>query len=102
MSFSLAADCGDNSSNDHSYCVSYWRGQRTGARDRYQSGTETPGMLADVNGGAGQALADELGGRFIQAHLSWRSDCRQLIDETIRQLGGLDILINNAGFQHLD
>jgi 3-hydroxybutyrate dehydrogenase len=59
-------------------------------------------VLADVNVGAGQALADELGGHFIQADLSRRSDCRRLIDETIRQLGGLDILINNAGFQHLD
>src|SRR6056300_535386 len=33
---------------------------------------------------------------LIQADVSRESDCQKLIDETVNQFGGLDILVNNA------
>ncbi|PNY82164.1 3-hydroxybutyrate dehydrogenase [Deinococcus koreensis] len=39
---------------------------------------------------------------FIGADLSRRPDCRCGIDEAVAALGGLDVLVNNAGFQHID
>ncbi len=50
---------------------------------------------------AGQELASDLGGLFIKADLSKREDCKEAVDTTIKHLGGLDILINNAGFQSI-
>jgi len=50
---------------------------------------------------AGQELANDLGGLFIKADLSKREACEEAVDETIKQLGSLDILINNAGFQSI-
>lgn len=39
---------------------------------------------------------------FIGADLSRRQDCARAIQETVSTLGGLDVLVNNAGFQHID
>ncbi len=50
---------------------------------------------------AGQELANDLGGLFIKADLSKREACEEAVDETIKHLGSLDILINNAGFQSI-
>ena len=56
--------------------------------------------IADIND-AGQDLASELNGTFIKADLSKQEDCQELVNQTVKQLGGLDILINNAGFQSI-
>ena len=39
---------------------------------------------------------------FIGADLSRRADCRRAVEETVAALGGVDVLVNNAGFQHID
>jgi NAD(P)-dependent dehydrogenase (short-subunit alcohol dehydrogenase family) len=35
----------------------------------------------------------------IQADVSKESDCIRLIEDTIRQYGRMDVLVNNAGIQ---
>ena len=50
----------------------------------------------------GKELANQLQGQFIKADLSQREDCKRAVDETLKHFGSLDILINNAGFQHIN
>lgn len=59
-------------------------------------------VVADVNAAAGQALAAELGGLFVPADLRQRADCKALVDAAIAEFGTVHILVNNAGFQHID
>ena len=49
---------------------------------------------------AGQALAAELGERaaYFQADISSEDDCKALVAATVEIFGGLNILVNNAGF----
>ena len=56
-------------------------------------------VIADIQDGT--EVAKNIGAKYISADLSKRADCKNLIDETIAQFGTLDILINNAGFQHI-
>lgn len=58
--------------------------------------------IADLHQDTGEALASEINGSFIYTDLSQRQDCERLILQTIKRYGQLDILINNAGFQHID
>jgi 3-hydroxybutyrate dehydrogenase len=58
-------------------------------------------VLADLNRGDGMAIAAETGGHFVETDLSREKDCRQLVDEAVRTFGKVDVLINNAGFQHV-
>jgi NAD(P)-dependent dehydrogenase (short-subunit alcohol dehydrogenase family) len=40
---------------------------------------------------------------LLPGDVSHRAACRQAVEETVRQLGGLDVLVNNAAFQiHTD
>lgn len=59
-------------------------------------------MIADINQGEGEATAKQIGASFLQADLSTRDGCRHTIDQTAEQLGPVQILVNNAGFQHID
>ena len=59
-------------------------------------------MIVDINQDAGEAAAQEIGASFVQADLSTRQGCRDAIDRTAARLGPVQILINNAGFQHID
>jgi 3-hydroxybutyrate dehydrogenase len=59
-------------------------------------------VLSDVNAEAGQAAAQRLSGLFIAGDLSRRADCKALIDRVAEEFGAVHILINNAGFQHID
>ena len=47
---------------------------------------------------AGQAIADEIGGTYVQADISDQAQGQRLLDETIERFGKLDILVNNAGW----
>ena len=58
-------------------------------------------VIADLNEQAGQAAASEIGAHFVQADLSLVADNQRLIAEARETFGGVDILINNAGFQHV-
>jgi 3-hydroxybutyrate dehydrogenase len=59
-------------------------------------------MIVDINSETGEATAGEIGAHFLQADLSTRDGCRNAIDQTVAQLGTVQILVNNAGFQHID
>ncbi len=47
------------------------------------------------------AVADSIGGEFIQADLSKHEETRMLAQKALSRRGRVDILINNAGFQHV-
>lgn len=58
--------------------------------------------IADINDAHGAALVAEMrdnGGKAIYLHcdVTRAEDCRRAVQQTIDQLGGLDILFNNAG-----
>jgi 3-hydroxybutyrate dehydrogenase len=59
-------------------------------------------VIADLPQSAGQELAASLNGLFVDVDLTQRSECRKLIDRTIEHYGRVDIVVNNAGFQHID
>lgn len=59
-------------------------------------------VIGDVNETMGTAVSASLNAHFIQGDLSCRADCQTLIQQTIEKFGRVDILINNAGFQHID
>jgi len=58
--------------------------------------------VVDMNEAQGQAVAQAIiqnGGRavFIRCDVSRAADCQRAVQETVEQLGGLNILFNNAG-----
>ena len=62
-------------------------------------------VLADVNEANGQcvtsAIAKEGGkARFIRTDVSRAAEVKAMIDEAGSAFGGLDVLVNNAGFSH--
>lgn len=58
-------------------------------------------VLADVNEKAGSEHARRLGGTFVAADLSTREGCKQLVDAALQAHGGVHVLVNNAGYQHV-
>jgi len=58
-------------------------------------------VVADRDSEAGNSVATTHDGLFVWADLARESSCRELIDKTISHYGRVDILINNAGFQHV-
>jgi ketoreductase RED2 len=48
----------------------------------------------------GERVAAELGDRaaYVQADIADRDQARRLVDETVARFGGLDVLVNNAGW----
>lgn len=59
-------------------------------------------VISDVNAEAGAVTAQRLNGLFVQGDLSRRADCKALIERTLEAFGTIHILVNNAGFQHID
>ena len=58
--------------------------------------------IADIDDAAGMALTREIqasGGKAIYLHcdVTRAEDCQRAVEKTVEQLGGLDILFNNAG-----
>ena len=60
-------------------------------------------VLTDLNEVQVKEAADTLGGSAIglKCDVTIEQDIQQAIDETISQFGRIDILINNAGLQHV-
>jgi len=59
-------------------------------------------LLADLNADAGQALAASLPRAIFQsADVRSREQCRALVQRAEREWGALDVLVNNAGLQHV-
>ncbi|MCP4955408.1 MAG: 3-hydroxybutyrate dehydrogenase [Photobacterium aquimaris] len=58
-------------------------------------------VIADIDKIQGTKVAKELKGLFVQSDLSKATACQALIKETVEHFGGVDILINNAGFQQV-
>ena len=59
-------------------------------------------VISDIQTEAGQAAAERLGTMFVTSDLSRRADCKALIEQTLAELGTIHVLVNNAGFQHID
>lgn len=57
-------------------------------------------VIADMNAERGQALADELGENacFCRVDLSEPAQIEAMVHHAVEFLGGLDVLINNAGY----
>jgi 3-hydroxybutyrate dehydrogenase len=59
-------------------------------------------VISDIQAEAGRAAAERLGGLFVESDLSRRADCKALIERTLAEWGAIHVLVNNAGFQHID
>ena len=40
--------------------------------------------------------------KFIFADLTKAADCKKIVDETVKHFGRVDVVVNNAGMQHID
>ena len=70
------------------------------ARDFAKQGIRV--TLSDIDVAGGQAAAAELpGARFQAADMTKSADIEQLVADTIAAEGQVDILLNNAGIQHV-
>lgn len=58
--------------------------------------------VVDRAGGEGPQVAEAIGGFFIPAELARREECRRVVDTTLEVFGRVDVLVNNAGYQHID
>jgi 3-hydroxybutyrate dehydrogenase len=58
-------------------------------------------VLADVNEKAGRQHAERLGGHFVKVDLTDAAACKALVDEAVAKFGSVDVLVNNAGIQHV-
>jgi 3-oxoacyl-[acyl-carrier protein] reductase len=54
-------------------------------------------VVNDVNEGAARAVADAIGGLAVPADVSRSADVDRLFDTAISELGGVHVLVNNAG-----
>ena len=68
---------------------------------RHLAGRGATVMVADLEASEGPAVADQIEGAFRAADLRSPDACRELIDHTAQRFGRLDIVVNNAGFQHV-
>jgi NAD(P)-dependent dehydrogenase (short-subunit alcohol dehydrogenase family) len=57
-------------------------------------------VVADVEVARGQALAEQIGGRFVRCDVGAAGDCDALVAAAVAAYGGVDILVNNAGVAH--
>lgn len=58
-------------------------------------------MVADLNGEAAQAVADEVGGMACTVDVANTASVAYLAEAAHNAFGSLDILVNNAGMTHL-
>jgi 3-hydroxybutyrate dehydrogenase len=58
-------------------------------------------VMADVNADNGKLQANRLGSHYVQADLTERAACKALIEAAVAKFGTVDVLVNNAGIQHV-
>jgi len=58
--------------------------------------------LVDRDEERGEVAAKAMGATFFAADLTEASVARKVVDDVANGLGGLDVLVNVAGFQHID
>jgi 3-oxoacyl-[acyl-carrier protein] reductase len=72
------------------------RGIGAGIVERFrEEGAEV--VLADTEIEAGEATAKRLGARFVETNVARKEDVDAAVAHTVDALGGLDILVQNAG-----
>jgi len=54
-------------------------------------------VIGDVLDDTGQGLADELGATYRHLDVSAEQDWQAVVDDAVATLGGVDVLVNNAG-----
>lgn len=59
-------------------------------------------VIADRNAAAAEELAGRLGCGAVVADLATRAGCATAVAETMALAGGLDVLVVNAGYQHIE
>jgi dihydroanticapsin dehydrogenase len=57
-------------------------------------------VIGDVNEDGGRAVAGETGGTFVRTDVSRAADMEALMSRGAEALGGIDVIVNNAGLQH--
>ncbi len=57
-------------------------------------------VVGDIAEEAGERVAEEVGGAFVRADVSVGSDVAGLVEAARERFGGLDVMVNNAGFSH--
>lgn len=57
-------------------------------------------IVADLSEDTGKATAAEIGGFFVRADVTKTADWENLLAETLKAFGQLDIVVNNAGITY--
>lgn len=55
-------------------------------------------VIADVDGGAAQSVAAEIGGMGVACNVASSADVKALVDQVVARFDRIDVLVNNAGF----
>ncbi|NHF74740.1 SDR family oxidoreductase [Paracoccus xiamenensis] len=58
-------------------------------------------ILADLNGDAARAIAEQIGGTAVTANVATEGGIRAMTEAALSLGGRIDILVNNAGVTHL-
>ena len=57
-------------------------------------------VIGDIDDKVGMATASELGAEFVKVDVSKEDSVKAFIEQSVQKLGGLDVLVQNAGLQH--
>ena len=56
-------------------------------------------VIGDIDDKVGMATASELGAEFVRVDVSKEDSVKAFIEQSVQKLGGLDVLVQNAGLQ---